>query len=159
MTIYMFGECINTFWFLIDISNKYTFCKSASFIGFLNLFPCHYFVKTLWNFTILILPLPFLHHQILYHSPFFSCLTCFIITLVLQTPPFPRVWFAVSSDRSSCSDDALPAGFVFVVLPILFEGFVKFWDPIISSGIIPAKKIIRTVALLTELKGGYHLIQ
>ena len=69
--------------------------------------------------------------------PLFWCLTCFVATLVLQP-----VWFDV--------------GLVLVVVVVV--GFVKT-DPIILFGMIPAKKIIRTLELLTELKDWYGLIQ
>ena len=101
-------------------------------------FASHYLVTTLRNFTILLLPLAFLHHHTLYMIPLFRCLTCVIITLVLQT--------------SSCSLYLFGVCLSGVVLPIFLDVvFLKIADPIISSGMTPAKKIIRTMELLTEL--------
>ena len=100
--------------------------------------PHAYLVTTLRNFTIFILPLAFLHHHTLYMMPLFWCLTCFVATLVLQP-----VWFDVG---------------LVVLLIVVVVGFVKT-DPIILFGMIPAKKIIRTLELLTELKDWYGLIQ
>ena len=101
-------------------------------------FASHYLVTTLRNFTILLLPLAFLHHHTLYMWPLFRCLTCVIITLVLQTSSFLPYLFGVCLSG--------------VVLPIFLDvGSLKMADPIISSGMTPAKKIIRTMELLTEL--------
>ena len=124
------------FKFSLLFTNIHFASLSIGLLVFKKSFPRHYLVTTLRNFTILLLPLAFLHHNTLYMWPLFRCLTCVIITLVLQTSSFSLYLFGVC--------------LIGVVLPI-FVGLLKIADPIISSGMTPAKKIIRTMELLTEL--------